>query len=409
MKQIAIICIALFATAAFATPFEITDDAGKIVTGELTALDANRIVLENDGRPQVFPVENVARIRNAKGSPFRTENTDNRQEENNSIALILKKQSAARADVEVTRKFPESVAVVELVDGSRFATTEFRTKGETAIFRLLNGNELSIPLDTMASVRLAAKNAAEVSVPPEDWLRLAGASTASPKQGDRVVIGRPGTLDFYDGILAEVAPETISFIIDGETLPVPRRKVYGLLFYTAKNTPEKNGTTVPSSDSGVLTLYDGCRIRLKNVTLDAGGLLAWTGLTGASGTVALEEIDSVDFSRTNAIFLADLKPFRVEQSLLFDAGPEQDDTPAFSTTLKNFRTNRMLGTTVEEPLGVSGRSARENALPERSMPGLGGVQLDGVSYASGLSIPARTVLEYALPEPFSKLRGWRRM
>lgn len=41
----------------------------------------------------------------------------------------------------------------------------------------------------------------------------------------------------------------------------------------------------------------------------------------------------------------------------------------------------------------------------RPLPGLDGVQLDGVVYQSGLSVPAGTVLEYKLTDNFASLRG----
>ncbi len=44
-------------------------------------------------------------------------------------------------------------------------------------------------------------------------------------------------------------------------------------------------------------------------------------------------------------------------------------------------------------------------MAEQALPGFEGVRLDGNDSASGMLIPAHTVLEYLLEEPFSTIRG----
>ncbi len=383
----------LSASSIFAAPFEITDVDGKIVIGRLDMLNDAVLITGS----LALPLENVVQIRNDAKNPFRTENLSDPPAGKNSIASILKKQDKTQVGVS---KFPDSVAVIDLVDGSRLIATAFNAKGKEASCRLLSGNDLSIPLEKIVAVRLDAKNVTEAKTPPDDWQRI----STMEKNSDRIIVGLPGTLDFYDGVLAEVGRDAVSFVIDGETLPVPRRKVFGLLFRAEKQVP-----TSKSYGGGVLTFFDGSRLQLENVTADNAGTFFWTTRSGITGTVAFEMVEAIDFSRKNAVSLAELKPIRVDQSLLFsDNHTPGSEKSAFSKTVHAFRANKMLGKNPDAP-AISGfrlpQNTREKNLPEKPLPGLDGIKSDNHISETGLLIPARTVLEYALDEPFSKLRG----
>ena len=389
--------------------FEVIDEEGKTDIGKLISLDGEKVALENEKGTTIFPMEQVARLRNRGDNMYRREKMPDRRETglpDDSIPPISEKEAQENPD-DSGRVYPETVHVIELIDGTRLVAVEFRTKGKTATYRLLNEKEQSIPLDHLAAVRLAVKGVSEVAVPPNDWVRLAVPSD----KGDRVVVAQHDALDVYEGILSEIGKEFVSFIIDGETLPVPRRKVYGLLFHA-----EKQAVSETSENIGVLTLYDGGRIRLEKLSLNSEGNLVWTNRLGLSGTVLHEEIESIDFSRKNTVYLASLKPLRIEQSLLFDDEMEKSGKPTPQNLLRNFRTNRMLAAVLNDNskrnaeemlLQAIGprRGSREDKLPDRSIPGLEGVRLDGVSYGDGMMILARTVLEYTFSESFSKLRG----
>lgn len=419
MKRIVVIALLLFALPAAASEivFEIVDEEGFVKTGVLSKLDAETIVLGNE----TLSPERIVRLKNLDEHPYLSKKPDSKEVSpgrqtlktgKQSLSTILERKTEDGETGEKAKPYPETVAVIDLSDGSKLVAVKFTLKGKTAICRLLDEREISVPVDGIVSARLGVKGFSAVIAPPADWNRL----SASSDKGDRIIVGQPGSLDVYEGILSEVGEETVSFIIDGETLPVPRRKVFGLVFHAAAETQPNSSEVI-----GTLTLRDGGLVRFVSLVMNEEGRIRWTSRQGLEGTSDFEEIDVVDFSRNHSVFLVDLQPIRIEHSLLFDRTKKADQaekqTP--SDFLRNFRTNRIkLETVTEENLVQTvdpvlqairqrrtNRTGRENTLPERPMPGLDGVRLDGVSYEKGLRLPAGTVLEYSLPESFSMVRG----
>ncbi len=326
------LAVSISASVVLAAPFEVTDTDGQMATGELVAFDADRIILENEGKHLTFDPARVGSLRNVVGSPFpandTAQNTGRSTESKTPISFFLKKQEEKNRDKasaeKTVRPFPESVCVLEFEDGSRLVAADIQIKSQTLTCQILNTQELTIPIDFIRSIRLDVKDIAAVATAPDDWRQL---SLPPDKKSDRIVIGQPGTLDFYDGILANVDKETVAFIMDGETLPIPRRKVYGLIVYAQNGATNERSQNRPQRSvtgaSSVLSLYDGSRLRVNCLALDDQGRFSWgndwNDGQGLASTFLPEEIESIDLSRRNAVFLSDMKPARIEQSLLFDS------------------------------------------------------------------------------------------
>jgi hypothetical protein len=422
-------------------PFEITDTEGQTLNGIITALDSARLVLDAGGTKTEIATEKIVRLQNLLDNPFQSllsvsgelssrtlsPNIPLRKQSGKSIALLLQKQesNSSQKEKENAPVFPEVVSVLELKDHTRLVVTEFVTKGKSVVVRLLNREEITVPLEHVLTVRLIVKGLNEVAVSPEDWRKFA-AQSGHAATGDRIVVGQPGSLDIYTGILTEVGKDTISFIVDGETLPVPRRKVFGLLLHspqppldnmknTAQNTAENTTATTantPLALFGFLSLWDGTKLPLHSLRSDENGRWSWTTVSGISGTLLPEEIEELDIGRKNLFYLTGLKPVLLEQSFFFDREHLEADDGVLGL-LRTYRTQKIISQLSNTdnnstrgninrlpvfPVLPRNDSRRPNQIPDLPIPGLKGFVLEGHFYERGLTVPAKTILEYSLAD-----------
>ncbi|MDR0703594.1 MAG: NPCBM/NEW2 domain-containing protein [Planctomycetaceae bacterium] len=429
-------------------PFEVTDSDGHTVSGTIITLDSEHLTLDSDGTKTEISTEKIVKVQSLLDNPFFSvvsgsgewsapslSNMPSRKQSSKTIAALLQKRDTNSSQKENEQKeneiktkpvFPEIVSVLELNDRSRLVVSEFSTKGKFAVCRLLNNEEMTLPLEQLFAVRLVVKGLNEVTEIPEDWRKLSALS-GSPATGDRIVVGLPGSLDIYTGILTEVGKETISFIIDGETLPVPRRKVFGLLFQPPQHSPDSAKETAKTSPAtktpiGFLSLWNGTILHLQTLTSDENRQWHWTTVSGVAGTLQPEEINLLDLEQKNAFYLTDLKPILLEQIFYFDRETDQKLTSQQLLEvagqpkadglrlLRSYRTQKIISqfsnTNTEnnavhtvspilptQPLNDS----RQPKIPDLPIPGLTGFVLDGNFYGHGFSIPAKTVLAYSLP------------
>ncbi|MDR2440568.1 MAG: NPCBM/NEW2 domain-containing protein [Planctomycetaceae bacterium] len=431
-------------------PFEVTDADGNIVSGTVIAFDSVRLVLDTNEIQTEILTEKIVRIQSLLGNPFLSavsdsgnlfgpssnSNAPSRKQSSKSINALLQKRetnsSQKKQEIETKPVFPDIVSVLELKDHTRLVATEFVTKGKSAVVRLLNNEEITLPLEQLLAVRLIVKGLNEVTTPPEDWQKFA-VQSGHAETGDRIIVGQPGSLDVYTGILREVGKDVISFIVDGETLPVPRRKVFGLLFQplhnlqnTAKNTADQTPQTSPQTSFGSLALWNGTILYLHSLKSNENGQWSWTTVSGVTGTLFLEEIDEFDLGRKNAFYLTDLKPVLLEQAFFFDreidktaksvktAGAE--NTANSLQLLRAYRTQKIISQLANSNNNNNSTKlpflpsqprydSRQNKIPDHPIPKFEGIVLDGKVYEHGFAVPAKTVFEYTLTDSFAMFRA----
>ena len=416
--------------AADTVPFALHDLDGNSSFGQILELTPERIVFQTeDGEKKEFTTKKVAKLENLLRNPFASTEVmperavrpitldrlgrptynpippTNQPASGNRIVPLLRQRKEAETLVDDTKaKFPNSVVVVELTDGSRLLATELTAKGKTATLRLFPHGELTQPLDCLVAVRLAVGNPAQVIDPPADWLKLL---TQPSTKGDRLVVGTAGALDAHEGILHEIGDETIRFTVDGDSLPIPRRRVFGLIFHQPE--PPR-----PDRPFARLACWNGTFLALETLEAQAPppeeeGTLVWTTLGGAEGTSRLADVVEIVFETTGAVLLNALTPGRVEQALPFVWEKEEVAAASPPALFQRLRANRLqqggepppldpiLEQVIKRRMPGDIRSAKIAELP---IPDFQGIELNGTVYRQGLVVPAKTTLVFPLKEPY---------
>jgi len=356
--------------------FEVIDNEDNNVVGTMIALDRTQVIADVQGTAHTFPLEKLVKIRNMQSNPYGgiPAPTTGAQNLLHPIPSASTRQGARRVAASLAKEmhaqaaqktFPNNVIVLELQDGSRLTASSFTAHNNQGTVRLVDQpNELSLPLNTITAVRLAVRSLSEVVNPPADWLRLAVPNA----EGDRLVVGNPDSFDVYTGILHDINAETISFAVDGEVLPVPRRKVFGLVLH-------RESIIASEPPFGTLTLWTGTRGMISDIQLKENEL-SWQTSTGFSVSCPLEMVDEIDFGEKRIASLIDVERVRSEFSLPF----ESEVNPSQLHFLQTFFENRTKNSTHE-------------------------TILDGVGYERSITLWGKTSLEYILPKPFASLKA----
>ncbi len=180
---------------------------------------------------------------------------------------------------------------------------------------LIDGSELHASVESITAREVSASSGAGSLLIPRAAVRAVRLSTPTPawdeqwheylkrdNQDDLLILKkRDGSgLDFYGGVISATADDKIHFVLDGDTVPVPRSRIYGLVFAASDST----------QDSPVaVRLTDGSLILSPGLTTKDDSELVSTSWNQTL-TVPLTLIHSLDFSRGRFHYLSDLDPVK---------------------------------------------------------------------------------------------------
>jgi hypothetical protein len=168
--------------------------------------------------------------------------------------------------------------------------------------------EVSFPVASVSAVRLQADDAG--LRPAWDAFRQ-----RQTEQDLLVVIKRDGSgLDFLAGVISSANSEKVDFLLDGETVPVPASRVYGVVFgQPAGQTPAIPAVRI-SLAGGDLLAGSSLLVKDSRFRLLSGSDLSF------EGSAAL--LRQVDFSGGRLRSLAELEPLEIRF-----LGAEPADSP----------------------------------------------------------------------------------
>lgn len=295
-------------------PVTVEQLSGPPLVGTLRELDAGAVRLEVNGTIESLPITKLLEIR----WPAST-------------------LTPAANQVQLTLQDGSQLEVPDLgVQANKVKLT-----GETL------GN-VTLPRSQLRSVRIGASEPKLLDA----WQKLC----AKDNTKDVLVVRKGETLDFLSGVIGDVGPQTISFLVDGEEVPVKRERVYGLIYPPAANPPKGNI---------VVTTATGQQLQARLVRKEPAG---WRITLAAGADVTLPEgaLSTLDFSAGKVRALSAITPRDVQYTPYLDVVWE-------------FQRDR----------GPDGEP----------------LQLNGKTYRRGLSIHSRTLLKYRLNGEYRTLQA----
>lgn len=278
---------------------------------------------------------------------------------------------------------PIPTAEVVLLDGSRIAATDFESTDRIgtihgALMESTRDAHLKTPLQAVHTVRLMEIPA---SIPEiaNQWRELLAMNPA----GDMIVVHKKATksLNFVEGTIGKVTPDTVEFILDGQTIDVNRSKVFGLIYY-------RDLSTVDQQRAAAIVAGPGVRLPALELTPEQDAVRVATAHL-AEVRLRLAAGHSIDYSVDRLQYLSDLRPLRFE----WTAAPGEDiASPVFSQLARDrsfFASQLELDYPADSlPREVAGSSGLVRRLP----------------FAKGLALRSRTEVTYRVPRGFPLFR-----
>lgn len=300
--------IILAAAAVLQAPqVELQTLSGPSHAGELRQLGADVVTLETSTGPIDVPIDDALELR------FR--------------------------DHKSTRPPRKSIQVT-LADGSHFSCSTFTTTSKQAKPEVVGIGKVTFRARSLARVRFAPAEGAIAKA----WEEIISRQFKS----DTLIVRKGEVLDFLSGVIGDVDEQTVKFLLDGEELSLPRKKVFGLIFI-------RRGQPKSKSKCGILLSGNGL-LHARSVEL-AENMFSARLSTGGEIKIPIESVQALDFSQGKVVYLSAM---------------EQQDVkyvPYFDITWKYRRDSNLDG---------------------------GPLRLGGKIYSRGLAIHSRTTLRYRL-------------
>ncbi len=295
--------------------------------------------------------------------------------------------AVSSTDVEITEngtnvKLPiDDVMVIEL------PATAATTSEETQIVFFTDGSQVHATAITRTAKLLAAQTslcgAIDASVKSIHAVRLQAENPAFTQQWNTflkrdaekdnlVVAKRDGSgLDFLAGIVSSVTATQVEFLLDGETIPVPAERVYGIVFARTKQI------TTPATIQMTSTVGD--MLTARSITLDCDQFKIETSW-GQTVSIALSRVQKIDLSSGRIQFLSDM-PAVTER---FDGVDPENNL--FTGLIDADQQKMLFG------------PQRNTTIERRSR-----LRLRGREFAKGLCIHSKTEMQWDLEKKFSAM------
>ena len=251
-------------------------------------------------------------------------------------------------------------------DGSQLHSTSIARTAKSLTAQTVLFGAIDAKVDAIHAVRLQADSPSYT----QQW------STFLKRDAEKdnlVVAKRDGSgLDFLAGIVSNVTAEKVEFLLDGETIPVPAERVYGIVF--GRPAGSQTGTTGPNVPIQ-LTSVAGDVFNAKTITLEGDQLKA-DSAWGQLVSVPMTQLQKIDLSSGRIQFLSEM-PAVVErfdgldpENSLFAGliAPEQQQLlfgPQRNVTIERQARLRLRGREFTRGLCIHSRSEMQWKLEER--------------------------------------------
>ena len=153
---------------------------------------------------------------------------------------------------------------IGLIDGSYFKADTISTDDSKA-FLSIGNSTLEVPRDTMHWI--AFQEPQPGSQDTDEWL---GELPENPA-ADIIAIKRDTTWQFIECVINQITPENVVVLLDGESIPVKRSKIFGICWL---RPGEKPGKDIEPEARDILVRSPQSKIRCRKITWN-GDLQHW--------------------------------------------------------------------------------------------------------------------------------------
>ncbi|HAA63253.1 MAG TPA: hypothetical protein DCE39_20210 [Planctomycetaceae bacterium] len=253
---------------------------------------------------------------------------------------------------QVSKPSKPVAAWVRMVDGSRIGCQTVVATPRQVKLQTRHLGEMAVPAARISSVRFGKTERGVV----DSWRDLLNREI----KRDRLVILKGKTLDYLDGVVGEINGKQVNFLLDGDEIPVPLERVYGVIFFRKVTS----GTATPQVCQ--VALRGGDTFGLTTVSVEGNtckGVLAG----GAKVSLPVDRLKRLDFAASRITYLSAMTPRDVEH------------VPYFDVTWKYRR--------------------------DRNLDG-GPLKVGGQRFARGLALHSKTRLVYSLAARHRRFQAW---
>jgi hypothetical protein len=233
------------------TRVERTD--GRVTRGTLLAIDPDSVTITTAEGPAKLPLADVRRV-------------------------VLD---------QTTKAAPAPIVKVLLVDGGELSGTDVTQADGTLVVASSDG-EIKVPTERVKRVAWTDPGGAEPA-----WVSGLPPEPAS----DLLVVNREGGHEFVECAVTGLGADAVSVVLDGDTIPVKRAKVAGIVWLREQRPPA----------GGIVVIVRGGRLQASAVRWSPKGFVIDDGIQMPAASLR-----SIDFAAGRTVPLASIEPERID-------------------------------------------------------------------------------------------------
>ena len=254
-----------------------------------------------------------------------------------------------------------------LRDGSELSATGVQRAVTEVVLQSEVWGDLRIPVESVSAVRLQVEGAGFA----EQWEAF---RKRESEKDLLIVVKRDGSgLDFLGGIVSAIGADSVDFLLDGEKVPVPAARVFGVVF----GQPAGARAQPAVGSRVVLQNGDSLRVselRVQDAVLQCGS--AW----GQPLRCGVEQLRLADLSGERLAYLSELPALR---EVLLSAESE--------------------GSLLQGLVDTETQQRLFSPRRDRVLQGSSRLRLRGREYMRGLCVHSHSVLSWALDRRYETL------
>jgi hypothetical protein len=214
---------------------------------------------------------------------------------------------------------PKAPHETVLTDGSRIGTSSVTLEGDKLTIAAAATEALTISRSAVGNIRLSESP----SSVDEQWTELLDRE----RREDWLVLRKQDKLDFVPGVVSRIDDTHVFLLLDGDTVPVPRAKVFGVILRQRQASESKS--------AGIIELVSGDRLAVRSV-VSKGTDFTLQLAAGPSIVVPVQSVRVFDFSADKLTWLSSLKPRDLKHEFRFidPAAPLKNDQDVWGEELR---------------------------------------------------------------------------